>query len=216
MESLEIKELNDSLLRNSYTHEDVDNIYTNQALKLLNSLNKAVGDTALSWFNYIVKMKLNSLDMSGKIHNNQIESEIFSEDLVRSISSFSEDFTKILTSIIEKSKNDFIREKIGIEPRVIESWEKSEKLKDSSILTSPDSNLNQVKLRLSYSKNTPRTIVSENLRTPHSKKRIWNSVRRDLFQNAKEGFNSSPQRIHHSQIAHHSKISHHCRNRDWI
>lgn len=105
-----IDDINDYEINKRFKLNPKD-VFPNLALKLLyekqllNTLNKAISDTAMSWYSYIYKKK--------KASSNSYESS--DDNVISCIESFSEDFIKVLTSIITQSKNTFLREQVGLD-----------------------------------------------------------------------------------------------------
>ena len=103
-------------LKNTWKFEKHVQIWinkSNQALmllrekKLLQTINKAIGDTAVSWFNYLhSKEKENALAVWKS-----------NEEMLDLINNFSCDLIDVLAGIITNTKNAFVKERFGIDIR---------------------------------------------------------------------------------------------------
>lgn len=158
-----------------------DNLYANQALKLLydkqllTTLNKAISDTAFSCFNYIAKKKTES-------HNAYEKSD---DNVIHWLNTFSTDFVEVLSSIIKQAKNNFVKDRLNID-LAANGINTSDCINDncSNGLNSPQ---RMIETHPTYMRKTPQLSYNKSTyKTPSSKKKnLKNSIRKNLFSTIK-------------------------------
>lgn len=204
---MEINYNNSHSHENYSDHSEIDScsIFSNKALKLLydksllSTLNKAIGDTAISWFSYIYKKNKASNDYK----------ENCDENIIRSLNIFSNDLVDVLSTIIQQSKNSFIKTKFEkVNSNVNSSREPLQSNNYNSILNiSPRKMFDFDHKKMP----SPAKVFKEDKKTPVSKKKQnRNSIRISTWSNEKSKRHSSPfQNVS-------SELSKYQGNYDWI